>query len=104
MSIASRNDTTSGKHVCDRRNEQPPVTPLVGVVEETILAPRFLVFVKNRIVSLYLFELMSFIPDLVGKAKKDGGEKNKRKASKGFRCPGVTNLKLVYAIEDPDAV
>lgn len=74
MAISSSEHATLGKHVHDRRDENPPVVLLVAVVKYAVLQPRLLVLVQSGHVPVSPLQLPCCRPDLEDEESKDAGE------------------------------
>ena len=46
VAVSSSQRAALGEHVDDRWDENPPVIPLVAVIEDAVLQPRLLVLIK----------------------------------------------------------
>lgn len=104
MTVGTSNNTSTGESVNNGGHEDPPVAPLVVLVEDGVLAPGVLVVIKSRVVTLELLVLVSNAPDPPGEKGQDSCESSQRDSSKYFGAPRVSILELVNTIQDPDTI
>jgi hypothetical protein len=87
IAVCDRENHTLGEHVNDEWHKHPPVTLPIGVVEDAVLKPSFLILIEQRNIALFLLGSFDSDPDLNSEESEDSCEYRKGDTGEEFCGP-----------------